>query len=117
MAGELRCTGRLAFSKGGAIFNVSGSATLDVTGANAIKAVKQFSTGDYTFDKGNITTIGRVFIRNLDDTNDILIGSDGTNFPIKVKPLSFIDCDWNDTDVHGKSSAGTPYGEYTLIED
>ena len=117
MAGELKNTGRLAFSKNGAVFNVTGSSTIDVAGQEAIKAVKQFSTSDWTFDKGNVGTIGRVFIRNLDDTNAVVIGSDGTNYPVKVKPGSFGDFEWNAAAVHGKSSAGTPYVEYTLIED
>jgi hypothetical protein len=117
MAGELRTNGRLSFSKGGAVFDVSATATLAVTGFNAIKAVKQFSTTDYTFDKGNVATIGRVFIRNLDSTNAVIIGSDGTNYPIKIKPLSYGEFEWNAANVHGKSLAGTPYVEYTLIED
>jgi hypothetical protein len=117
MAAELKNTGRLNFAKDGALFQVSGSSTIDVTGQNAIKAVKQFSTTDYNFDKGNVVTIGRVFIRNLDATNSVIIGADGTNYPIKVKPLSFGDFEWNAAAVHGKSVAGTPYVEYTLIED
>jgi len=117
MAGELRTNGRLFFSKGGAVFDVSATASLAVTGFNAIKAVKQFSTSDYAFDKGNVATIGRVFIRNLDTSNAIIIGSDGTNYPIKIKPLSYGEFDWNAANVHGKSLAGTPYVEYTLIED
>lgn len=117
MASELKSTARLAFQKAGAIFNVTGTSTVDVTGFNAIKAVKQFSTTDWTFDKGNVATIGRVFIRNLDGTNAVVIGSDGTNYPVKVKPLSFGDFEWNAAAVHGKSLAGTPYVEYCLIED
>jgi hypothetical protein len=53
----------------------------------------------------------------LDTTNAVIIGSDGTNYPIKIKALSYGEFDWNAANVHGKSLAGTPYVEYTLIED
>ena len=117
MAGELKNTGRLTFSKAGADYSVTGSSTIDVTGFNAIKATKQLSTSDYNFDKGNVGTIGRVFVLNLDTTNNVIVGADGTNYPIKIKPGSFFCGEWNAAAVHAKSSAGTPYIDYVIIED
>jgi hypothetical protein len=117
MANELKNSGSCKFSKNGAIFDIVSGSQHDVTGENAIKATKQLTTTDVTLDKGYIGTIGRVFILNLDTTNAVLVGVNGTDYPIKVKPSSHAQWDANAADVHAKSAAGTPDIEYLLIEE
>lgn len=118
MAGELTITGSVSFLKDLAEFKSRATSKLDVAGQNGIQFVKQMSDVDYTFDKGAIGTIGRVFVKNLDADNEVWIGANGSDYPIKIKPLSFISMDWNASDVHGVCDTGlTAYIEATLTED
>lgn len=118
MAGELTVTSSVSFLKDGAEFKSRGSARLDVAGQNGIKFVKQMTDVDYTFDKGAIGTIGRVFVANLDADNEVWIGANGSDYPLKIKPLSHISTDWNAADIHGVCDTGlTAYIEATLTED
>jgi hypothetical protein len=75
------------------------------------------TTGDTTLIKGNITTYGYVYFKNQDATNNIQIGSDGTLFPLMLKPGEFGVVRWNAAAIHAKATVGTPILEYWAVED
>src|SRR5882724_1470315 len=91
-----------------------GVLTVPVTGGHHIYDEVTLSTSDAALSKGNVGTIGRFFAKNLDSTNNILIGSDGTLFPIILKPGEWIIGRWNAAAFHAKGSAATPKLLYLL---
>jgi hypothetical protein len=90
---------------------------VQVTGIHSMHDQVVLSTGDLTLSKGNIATIGYVFMRNLDITNTILVGPDGTTFQIALRAGEYGLFRWNAAAIHAKSGLGTPSLEYMLIED
>jgi hypothetical protein len=92
---------------------------LTVTGSGGHHMLDEvvLSTSDSNLSKGNVGTIGRFFAKNLDVTNNILIGSDGTLYPIMLKPGEWISGRWNAAAFHAKSAAGAPKLKYLLVED
>jgi len=75
------------------------------------------STSAANLAKGNVGTIGYAYFKNLDNTNNIQIGSDGTTFQLLLKPGEFALVRWNQTNVSAKASAGAPALEYMLVEN
>src|SRR5882672_9319831 len=99
----------LNFAKGGVIVTITpGTLNISVTGIHSIRDLLTLSTSDATLSKGNVATIGIYFIWNHDVTNNILLGSDGTLFPIMLQPGEFGFGRWNAAAFHAKSAAGTP---------
>src|SRR6266545_5690267 len=121
MANELTVSiPSIAYLKGTIAINISPSPsplTVSATGIHSIHDTVALSTSDASLSKGTITTIGWVYVKNLDVTNNILIGSDGTLFPLMLKPGEYGVFRWNAAAFHAKSAAGTPQIEYCLIED
>lgn len=90
---------------------------VSVTGVHAIHDQAALTTSPVNLNKGNIGTIGYCYFKNLDVTNAIQIGSDGTTFQILLKPSEFIVVRWNAANVSAKASAGTPSLEYLMVND
>jgi hypothetical protein len=94
---------------------------LTVTGSGGHHMLDEvtLSTSDTNLSKGNVGTIGRFFAKNLSATvgENILIGSDGTLYPIMLKPGEWISGRWNAAAFHAKAAAGTPKLKYMLVED
>lgn len=93
------------------------SSTSSVTPA-AVPAktdIVSVATSDASLAKGGVSTIGYVYLRNLDATNYILIGADGTNYPIKLKPGEQAAFPWNDTNVHAKANTAACNLQYAMF--
>lgn len=59
-------------------------------------------------DLGDIATVGYVLFKNLDTTNNALIGSDGSLWQIVIQPgKSAGPMQWNAAAINAKSSAST----------
>jgi hypothetical protein len=87
MADELMIQTRILFEKGDV--KVSQGPTtlvLDVAGTDAIRATQEigFAAAE-AINKGEITTPGYMWVRNLDPTNFVEIGYDDTGFKNVVK--------------------------------
>ena len=93
-----------------------GTLTVAVTGGHHVLDEVALSTTDATVSKGNIGTIGRFYFKNLDVTNTIQIGGDGSTYPLSLLPGEDAKGRWNTTAVHAKSTAGTPKLYYLLVE-
>lgn len=120
MAAELRITlPTISYLKGAITINVVPPVNpllVDVAGENSMNDVVTLSTSNLSLSKGNITTIGYVFLKNLDATNLVLIGSDGTTYPYQLKAGEYAFFRWNLTAVQVKAGAGTPILQYSFIE-
>lgn len=90
--------------------------TIDVTGKNYVKVTQTIGTTDETVAKGDIGTIGHVFIRNHDATNFVTWGADGTNYPGKVFAEDQAVSGFNGTDLHIKANTAACDCEVLIVE-
>jgi hypothetical protein len=93
-----------------------GTLQISVTGKHAIHDDVALSTTDLSLAKGNISTIGFFYLKNKDVTNNILVGTDGTNFPFILLPGIAMFGYVNGAALHAKSAAGSPLLEYYMVE-
>lgn len=118
MAQELQVAGSISFTKVGATLSkVFTNSYFDVSGTAGISNVISVGTSDESLALGDISTIGWVYFKNLDGTNYISIGSDGTLYPIKLKAGEFALMRWNAAAIHAKANTGACNFEYLLIPD
>lgn len=118
MSAELLLQATAKFSKGGASFESNFPSTyFDVAGSAPNKEVQAIGITDETLNLGDISTIGFVFMRNLDATNYITVGSDGTLYPIKLKPGEFFLGRWNAAAIHAKANTAPCNLEYLILPD
>lgn len=116
MASELLLQASLKFSKGGALFETNFPSTyFDVSGSVGNKQVQAIGTSDEVLPLGDVATIGYVMLKNLDATNYILVGSDGTLYPIRLKPGEVALMRWNEAAIHAKANTAICNLEYTII--
>ena len=97
--------------------SVSASASITVSGVHAVHASQNIGTTDETLDIAAVGTIGFVYFKNLDDTNFILIGEDGSSYPIKLMPGEIAVMRWSAAAIHAKSDTAACDLEYAVIED
>lgn len=118
MASELQVQGQLSFSKSGAALSrVFPSTYFDVSGTAGVANIISVGTSDESLALGDISTIGWVYFKNLDATNYISVGSDGTLYPIKLKAGEFALMRWNAAAIHVKANTAICNMEYLLIPD
>lgn len=75
MANELSVQSGLSYSKGGDVFSVSESVSITVTGTARISGRQNIGTAEEQLVLGDITSVGVVWIKNLDSTNYITVGT------------------------------------------
>lgn len=118
MASELSIQASLAFSKAGAaISKVFSTAYFDVSGTAGIQNVIAVGTSDESLALGDIATIGWLYMRNLDATNFITFGADGTLYNGKMKPGEPCLMRWNGAAIHVKANTAPCNMEYVIIPD
>lgn len=118
MANELQVAGAISFSQAGATLSKTFSNTyFTVSGTSGISNIISVGTSDESLALGDISTIGWVYFKNLDPTNYISVGSDGTLYPIKLKAGEFALMRWNAAAIHAKANTGACNFEYLLIPD
>ncbi len=102
----LNFTLSLRYSKTGD--TLSGTFTMgDDPGADARFDLNiSVGTSDETVALADVGTIGKVLILNLNDTHFVSLGSDGTLYPIKIKPGDFFIGQWNAAAIHLKADTG-----------
>lgn len=119
MASELLLQGSLKFTKGGASFEASFAAALfDVAGSAGNKQVQAIGITDEVLVLGDVSSIGYVALKNLDATNSIIVGSDGTLYPIILRPNGgWAIVEWNAAAIHAKANVAICNLEYTIISE
>lgn len=118
MSREIQLAASVRFSKSGSIIEtVLASMYVDVSGLGGIKSKVTIGTTDETLDLGDITTPGYLVIKNLDSTNYVSWGPDGTVYPNKAKAGEFAVVRWNGAAIHIKANTASCEVEYTLLPD
>jgi hypothetical protein len=113
---EIRLQTQFTFNKNNVSESINNTVSVTVTGNNMIHQTKAAATTDATLPLGAIATLGQCYFKNTDNTNNILIGIDGTTYPIQLSPGEDARCRINGSAIHFKSNAGTPLLEYLLAE-
>jgi hypothetical protein len=117
MANELSLTIAVSETKNGVTFALDFNRTVTVSGDVPIFEVKSIATADTALDLGGISTPGYFVAKNLDATNYITFGGDGTNYFNKLKALEFMAVRWNGAAIHAKANTGACLLQYLLIPD
>jgi hypothetical protein len=87
MANELTVVSSLSFTKGGVTVAFGGTKTVTVAGDKYIKTVQAIGTSEEAIQKGELGTLGFMCVKNLDDTNFVLIvGATGLTSGNKLMP-------------------------------
>jgi len=116
MANEIRTSAGLTYNKNGVTETINNQVNINVTGNGFIKRTIGLTTVDATLDLGNITTPGVCYFQNLDSTNTIQIGGDGTDYPVQLLPGEDGRFRFNAAAIHAKAVAGTPLLHYVVID-
>lgn len=117
MADEIRVSARLQFSKGGSSDAFDVSATVDMAGAQYAKKTQTVGTSEENLDKGDISTIGYVLIKNLDATNFVQVGASTGVYSGKISPgETYGPVRWVGSNVIAKSDTGACIVEYLMVE-
>lgn len=118
MADELTVSINFAFLKAGSqSIGQSLNKAVTVAGVYTASAVQAIGTSDETLTfPADLATVGYVLFQNLDDTNLIEIGNDGSNYPIRLKPGEIAVLRFNGT-IHAKADSAPCKLAFTIIED
>jgi len=117
MANELTYAATLNFAKSGSNSIAKGlTDTIDVAGAYVADAQQLIGTVDETLTyPADLATVGMCIFQNLDATNYIEIGNDGSNYPIRLKAGEFGIFRFNGT-IHAKANTAACKLGFTIIE-
>jgi len=78
MAKEVSVSISISAQKNGAGMSATVSSTADMTGNKLIGNVQSIGTTAEALNVGDMATIGQLFVKNLDATNFVEIGTDST---------------------------------------
>jgi hypothetical protein len=118
MSSELKIVASMIFSKGGANANRAESIRVDVTGDAFTHEVQEVGTSEEELAQGaDLGTPGYIFIKNLDDTNYVEVGSTTGAYDIRLKAGEFAVYRHNSTTVYSKANTAACKLEYWIIED
>ena len=118
MASEIKYSLSLSVSKGGARAERQESKSVDMTGDSITHAVQGIPTGgEILVEADELGTVGFVYIKNLDSTNYVTVGSHATNnHAIKLKAGE--SCLFRAAgDVYVQANTSACNVEYMMIED
>lgn len=117
MANELTIALTLNFIKAGSQSIAKGlTDTIDVAGTYTASAVQLIGTTDETLTfPSDLASVGYCIFENLDATNYLEIGSDGTNYPIRLKAGEIAMLRFNGT-IHAKANTAACKLGFTIIE-
>lgn len=118
MADELTLVVALTFSKGGAENQRSESIQVDVTGDAFTHEIQEVGTTEEELAQGaDLGTPGYLFIKNLDSTNYVEVGSTTGVYDIKLKAGEIALYRHNSATIYAKADTAACKVEYWLIED
>lgn len=119
MAGELVVNDSLQFTKGNvlAVTRVTVNNAVNVAGTNYQEGTQSFTTAPAAFNLGGVVTVGYMWVKNLDATNQLFIRSaSGAADTIQLNPGESCQFRSATSTPYGKSSTGTVAAEYLIIE-
>lgn len=119
MAQEITLSVNIAQTKNGVTFSKDFTGQFDVTGNTPISNVQNIGTSDETLALGDISTIGYIALRNLDNTNFIDIGYTSGTYFARLKRGEFMVMRGGPglTAIHAKADTAVCNLEYLLLPD
>jgi len=118
MAKEITASANLRFSKGGASSNlVAGPVQIDMAGTKYAQGVQAVGIADEVVNQGDVVTPGMILAMNLDATNYVELGVDGTNYSQKIDPGQCALFRNNGAAVHAKANTAPVNLQYLIIEN
>lgn len=117
MANELKITAGINFSKGGAKTNRRESISVDITGDAFSQQVQSIGTSEEEVAQGaDLGTPGYVFLKNMDSTNYIEVGSTTGVYDIKLLAGEIALYRHNSATIYAKANTSACLLEYIIIE-
>jgi hypothetical protein len=118
MADELQVQAVISFSKSNASVRQSGQASVTVTGDAFSHEVQAIGTSEEALAQGaDLGTPGYVFIKNMDATNYVEVGSTTGVYDIKLKAGEIALYRHNSATIYAKSNTNICNVEFIIIED
>lgn len=117
MANELSLSINLSFLKSGASVSGNISDQVTVSGTKYTRVVQAVGTSDETMELGDITTPGYIMLTNLDATNYIQIGFNGSTYQMRLKAGESMLARNDAATWHFLANTATCNLEITIIED
>lgn len=116
MADELTVTLTFSYTNGSKSIARSISGSYDVAGDYYDAKLQNVGTGDETITDADIGTLGYCLIKNLDVTNYVEAGVDGTNYSVRINPGEIALFRANGAALHLKANTAACDCEITMIE-
>ena len=88
MASELSFSAQLNYAKSSAALSTHCNVTQDVTGVKYCDLIQNIGTTDEVISFGDIGTVGVYMLQNIDPTNYVDIGFNGTTYQIRLAAVS-----------------------------
>jgi hypothetical protein len=118
MSDELRIGIVMSFEKGGAKVKRAEHIEVDITGDAFTHEVQGIGTSEEELAQGaDLGTPGYVFIKNLDATNYVEVGSTTGVYDIKLKAGEIAVYRHNSATLYAKANTAACNVEYWVIED
>jgi len=120
MADEITIIPYIKVTKSGATYErATASISVTMTGDAWQTGVQEIGTSAENIVKGDVSTVGWCYFKNLDSTNYIEIGFDDTGFVtfLKLKPGEAAICRLSQDVPQAKADTGACDLEYAIIED
>ena len=119
MADELKATLTVRYTKDSVSAKTPGATiSLDVTGEGIQSGVQSIDTSAEALGKGDIGTIGWVWLKNLDLTNYVELSVDsGTNMFGKLNPGEETFLPIHTANIHAQANNNACRVQYMLIEE
>jgi hypothetical protein len=109
-------TGTLSYTANRVSAKLSTSFQADQLGDYFESGIQNVGTAEESLDAGDVTTIGFVGVRNMDETNYIEVGGTTGVYSIKLKAGEGFCARWNHNDVFVKANTAACKVEYLIIE-
>ena len=88
MASELSFSAQLNYAKSSAALSTQCNVTQDVTGVKYCDLIQNIGTTDEVISFGDIGTVGVYMLQNIDPTNYVDIGFNGSTYQIRLAAVS-----------------------------
>ena len=117
MANELGVTVSLNFLKMGAKLNVSASDSFNVTGDSFVNGVHEVGTSEEELVQlADLGTPGWCYVKNLDETNYVQIGTVTSEYCIRLLAGEFCLFRMDGTSLFAKANTAVCLVQYAIIE-
>jgi hypothetical protein len=117
MANELSVYTTFSYNKDSASFNLSAQNQVTVATNAFINSLVNVTTSDTAIDLGPVSSIGYVYIQNLDATNFVKVGPSSGSYFIKLLPKEVAVFRSNVSALHLIADTATCTVQYAVVSN